>query len=186
MFIWVINILFSLHADGQTQIAEIAEDFGAETEGSQESVNVGMSGECSHQGMWVTNLFTLRLTGSDVQTPNVGDIAIEYHPHSQKDTRILKTEEFKESLSGHSEPTEPLDDKPWCPFRSREDYEFAELVHDATLNRAQIERFIKLLQCCQDFLGSFTLDNYNDLKHSLEDASKLLTPVIIPLPSVVN
>jgi len=122
-------------------------------------------------------LFTLGPIGSGVQTPNVGDITIEYHPRSGRNTRVLSSEEFKEGLSDRSEPTEPPDTEPWRPFRSREDYEFAELAHDAALNRTHTERLIKLLQRCQDSPGSFTLRNYNDLKDSLESASKLLTPV---------
>ena len=120
------------------------------------------------------------------KTPNVGDIVIEYHPRSGRDTQILSPGEFKESLSDRSEPTELPDDEPWRPFRSREDYEFAELVHDAALNRTQTERLIKLLRRCQDSPGSFTLQNYNDLKNLLESASKLLTPVTISSSSIIN
>lgn len=108
---------------------------------------------------------------------NAGDILIEYHPHSGKVTRILSPEEFKESLGDRSEPTDQPDDEPWRPFRSREDFEFADFVHDAALNRTQIEWLMKFVQHCQDTPGSFTLRNYNDLKSLLEDASKLLTPV---------
>ena len=117
-----------------------------------------------------------------MQTPNAGDIMIEYHPHSGRDARVLSSEEYKETLSDRSEPTEPPDIEPWRPFRSREDYEFAELVHDAALNRTHTERLIKLLQRCQDSPGSFTLRGYNDLKDSLESASKMLTPVSTSLP----
>lgn len=116
---------------------------------------------------------------------NAGDILIEYHPHSKKGTCILNPEEFKESLNNFSEATEPLDAEPWRPFRSREDFEFADLVHDATLNQTQIKRFIKLIKRCQDVPGSFTLQSYSDLKDSLDNASKLLTPVTI-LPYVLN
>ena len=128
----------------------------------------------------------LGLIGSSPQTPKAGDIIIEYHPHSKKATRILSSEEFKASLSDDSEPTEPQDDKPWLPFRSREDFEFAELVNDATLNKTQVERLIKLIRRCQDAPGSFTIKNYNELKGSLENASKLLTLVTIHSTPVVN
>ena len=80
------------------------------------------------------------------QTLNAGDIVIEYHPHSKRDTRILSPEEFKASLSDDLEPTKPPDDEPWRPFHSREDFEFAELVRDAALNQTQIDRLIKLVQ----------------------------------------
>ena len=89
---------------------------------------------------------TSGFTGLSAQTPNTGDIVIEYHPHSERDTRVLSPEEFKASLSDDSEPTKPPDDEPWRPFHSREDFEFAELVRDAALNRTQIDRLIKLVQ----------------------------------------
>ena len=120
--------------------------------------------------------------GSSTHALKAGDIVIEYHPHSKKPTRILSSEEFKASLSDDSEPTEPQDDKPWLPFDSREDFEFAEFINDATLNKTQVEKLIKLIRRCQDAPGSFTIKNYNHLKDSLERASKLLTPVTICLP----
>ena len=120
------------------------------------------------------------------KTPNISDIVIEYHPHSRRDTQILSLNKFKESLSNRSEPTEPPDDKLWHSFCSREDYEFAELMHNTMLNQTQTEWLIKLLWHCQDSPGSFTLQNYNDLKNLLESASKLLIPVTISFPSIIN
>jgi hypothetical protein len=114
-----------------------------------------------------------------MQILKAGDIVIEYHPHSKRSTHIISSEEFKASLSNNSEPTRPPDDELWRPFYSREAFEFAELVHDVALNKPQIERLIKLIQHCQDAPGSLTFHKYNDLKDSLENASKILTPVTI-------
>lgn len=116
--------------------------------------------------------------------PRVGDLKIEYHPHSKKGTRVLSSEEFKASLTDDSDPMEPPDEEPWLPFRSREDFEFAEIVNDAALNQGQTKRLIALIQRCQKAPGSFTLRGLDDLKNSLESASKLLTPVIIVSPPV--
>lgn len=119
--------------------------------------------------------------GSGVQTPNVGDIVIEYHPHSGKERRFFGPEEYKASLRDDSGPTGPPDDEPWRPFRTRKDFEFAEQVNDAALNRPQTEKLIKFVRSCQgdDRTDLFTIRNYSDLKDSLENASKLLTPVIM-------
>ena len=123
------------------------------------------------------------VAGPSAQTPNPGDIVIEYHPYSKKEKRVISAEEFKASLNNTPELTEPPDDEPWRPFRSREDFEFAELIHDAALNQPQIDRLIKLIRRCQDTPGSFTLRNHKDLKDLQENASKLLTPVTIYLPA---
>jgi hypothetical protein len=118
------------------------------------------------------------VVGSDARTPKDGDIVIEYHPHSEQATRILGPEEFKEFSSRRStNPLGPLDDQPWSPFSSREDFDFAAAVHDAKLNRNQIDKFIKLIQRCQEAPGSFTFNGYNDLKKTSDRASKLLTEV---------
>ena len=119
------------------------------------------------------------LIGSDTQAPQDGDIAIEYHPHSGRRTRVVSAEEFKETLNNQPDPTILPDDEPWLPFLSREDFDFVELVHDAKLNQKQTERLINLINHCQTPPGSFTLRNYNDLRSSLEHASKLLTNVRI-------
>ena len=119
------------------------------------------------------------LIGSDTQAPQDGDIAIEYHPHSGRRTRVVSAEEFKETLNNQPDPTILPDDEPWLPFSSREDFDFVELVHDAKLNQKQTERLINLINHCQTPPGSFTLHNYNDLRSSLKHASKLLTNVRI-------
>lgn len=100
---------------------------------------------------------------------------IEYHPHSERPTRIVSPEEFKKMFNDQPDPTAPPDDEPWHPFSTREDFDFAELVHDTKLNQKQIERFIDIINRCQKSPGSFTMRNHNDLKGSLEKASKLLT-----------
>ena len=130
-------------------------------------------------------LLTRTLTGSNTQAPQDGDIAIEYHPHSRRRTRIVNAEEFKETLNNQPDPTMPPDDEPWLPFSSRENFDFAELVHDAKLNQKQTDRLIGLINRCQTSPGSFTLCNYNDLRSSLENASKLLTNVRIYCSSLV-
>jgi len=116
------------------------------------------------------------LTGSGEQTPNDGDIKIEYHPHSGKGTRILSPDEYRESLDNGSEPTPPSDE-PWLPFCSREDFEFTEFVHDAALNQKQINRLIKLIRTCQKEPSRFTFNNFKDMRAALDDAGKLLTRV---------
>ena len=81
------------------------------------------------------------------------------------------------TLNKQSKLTKPPDDKPWLPFSSWEEFDFAELVHDAALNQKQINTLIKLIGRCQEVPGAFTFRNYSDLKRSLDEASKLLTRV---------
>ena len=71
----------------------------------------------------------------------------------------------------------PLDQTPWSPFHSREDFEFAELVHTAALKRDQVDRLAKLIKRCERKPGSFMFEGIQDVERSWEDASRLLTPV---------
>ena len=77
----------------------------------------------------------------------------------------------------NNERTVLPDEKPWRPFHSREDFEFAELVHNAALNRNQIDALVKLIRQCEKSPGSFTFEGFQDVEKSWKDASKLLTPV---------
>jgi hypothetical protein len=115
--------------------------------------------------------------GSNAQTPQDGDIVIQYHPHSEKATRVISPEDFKESLNCHPDTTGTLDEL-WCPFSSREDFEFAEFVHDVKLSQKQIEALIKLIQRCQEGPTPFTMNTFSDIKQAMDDADKLLTNVI--------
>ena len=93
-----------------------------------------------------TDLLILWLVEPDIQVPNAGDIVIEYHDHSGRERLIISSEEFKRSLKDELVLTEPVDDEPWHLFRSREDFEFVELINDAMLNWPQIDKLIKLIQ----------------------------------------
>lgn len=165
-------------ADNEIQITENVEGLGTDVEEFVGPVEADGDGEYEPDGIYSDSL-TSGLTGLRIRTPNAGDIVIQYHPNSKKGTHILTPEEFKASLKDDSEPIPPPDDEPWRPFRSREDFEFAELAKDAALNRRQIERMMKLIQRCQDGPAPLTFENYNDFKDSLENASKLLTKVTI-------
>ena len=107
-----------------------------------------------------------------------GDIQITYHPHSKKDVKIMKPEEFKQGMNQASSMGPP-DEEPWLPFHSRQDFEFAEIVHGAAMNQSQIKALIKLIHHCQENPGSFTLKDYDEVKKSWERASNLLTGVSI-------
>jgi hypothetical protein len=121
-----------------------------------------------------SGLTTLVALGGNVPQP--GDIQITHHPRSNKDTQTMGREEFRKQVNV-SEPTGPPLKEPWLPFRSREDFEFAEIVHDAAMNQSQIDNLIKFFQHCEQNPGKFTLNNCQDLKKSWQESSALLTNV---------
>jgi len=105
----------------------------------------------------------------------IDDIKVEYHPSSGRQTEIHHFGDYKQS---NSEPV-PLDNTtPWWPFSSRLDFEFAELVHEAALNKKQIDRLIGLFhKSSEDNSQRLSFKSHSDVQASWHAASERLTPV---------
>ncbi|KAG1882180.1 hypothetical protein F4604DRAFT_1921903 [Suillus subluteus] len=56
----------------------------------------------------------------------------EYHPSADREPLHQAFNEF--GINAHPEEQLPVDEAPWRPFRSRGNFEFAEIALDATLN----------------------------------------------------
>jgi hypothetical protein len=70
------------------------------------------------------------------------------------------------------------EEKPWWPyFNSREDFELAELMLDASLSQKQCNKLLDIIRRCAKGSGSVTLSGYSDLQSRWESASSLLTSV---------
>ncbi|KAK7454067.1 hypothetical protein VKT23_011580 [Stygiomarasmius scandens] len=99
-----------------------------------------------------------------------------YHPASGKQTKIQR---FKEYQTSHEEMhyTSP-DTKPWSPFRSRTDFEVAELALSASMNKEQTTKLIELLHHVAYGHDKFTIQNETDLKKTWELASEKTTKFV--------
>ncbi|KAF8195254.1 hypothetical protein K438DRAFT_1906569 [Mycena galopus ATCC 62051] len=69
----------------------------------------------------------------------------------------------------------PINKKPWAPFRTRLDFEIAEFVQDAMLNKNQINVLLSLIQRCSKNPEGWTLQNQADLKKQWTFASEICT-----------
>ena len=67
--------------------------------------------------------------------------------------------------------------EPWAPFRTREDFEFAELALETGMTRGQVNAMIKLFHKCIEEGGSFTIKNHKDMADTFEKASNRLAKV---------
>ena len=104
-----------------------------------------------------------------------GDIKVEYHPTSGRGTNIFKADEYRQSVPDAGATSEP---EPWAPFRTREDFEFAEIALKTGMTRGQVNAMIKLFhRCIEGGEGSFTLLNHKDMADTLELASNRLAKV---------
>jgi hypothetical protein len=107
----------------------------------------------------------------------VNDIKVEYHPNSGIPTSVEHLHEYRQRRLGERQQ---LPDQPWKPFRTRGDFEFAEIALDAALNKAQTNALISLIHHCISVPTSFTLSNHAELCQLWEQTSNKLT-VVSPL-----
>ena len=102
------------------------------------------------------------------------DVRVEYHPSSGRRAEVFKSNKYPPLAPEGSTIVEP---EPWAPFRTREDFEFAEAVLDAGMNKKQMAALIKLFHKCIKGDGSFTISSPKDLLDMLNVAGNRLTKV---------
>jgi hypothetical protein len=96
------------------------------------------------------------------------DIKIVYHPRCGKPDEIFHLEDYNSSLP---RPTNiPTEEKPWRPFRTRIDFEIAELILATHMNKDQTTNFLKLLHEIAADPKCFTIANKKDLDNAWEGA----------------
>lgn len=110
------------------------------------------------------------ITGKEIEDA----VKIDYHPHSNRNTEIKSYHDYLHQTQNSSPPT---DKQPWAPFRTRTDYEYAEIVLAASLNAAQNNALISLIHRIVRGEAEFTLRDNTDLKSLWDRAANKLTPV---------
>ena len=101
---------------------------------------------------------------------------MEYHPNAGKPTITHLFSEFTQgNVTQAYEPDSSTD--PWYPFRSRLDFEFAELALEAALSKEQTTRLLTLAQRIHAHTEKFTLQSYHDLQNTWKAAEHHMTPV---------
>lgn len=107
----------------------------------------------------------------DDENPKADDIRIEYHPKSGRETEAFAFEDF---VRGAPDSALPVGPDPWLPFRTREDFEFTELVLEAKMSKAEVNSLISLFNRCKGENSRFTLSSYDDMHQILATASERL------------
>jgi len=105
-------------------------------------------------------------SGTDIR---FDDIRTEFHPASGKAPVIAHFDEY-----GHTEGSTYTDlpnPRPWAPFESHLDFEVAELILSAALNKEQTTTLISLLKRVAEGAEEFTLQSHDDIKKKWEEAA---------------
>jgi hypothetical protein len=72
-----------------------------------------------------------------------------------------------------------VDGEPWRPFQSETDFEFAEIAHQATLNKEQTEALLCIIWNISSAGAKFSFKTYSDVRAAWQSAAEQLTPMSI-------
>ncbi|KAI0700322.1 hypothetical protein BC835DRAFT_1304172 [Cytidiella melzeri] len=103
-----------------------------------------------------------------INDAQIDNIKVEYHKSSRRPTHIYSFENFK-----RNERTVDLDlltPEPWKPFKTRLDFEVAEVIHEAKLNSKLTDRLLKAVHKILQKPCDFTLDSSADLNRYWQSA----------------
>ncbi|KIM45701.1 hypothetical protein M413DRAFT_430427 [Hebeloma cylindrosporum] len=99
----------------------------------------------------------------DNDDPQIHEIKIIYHPASKRADEHFRADDNIPNPSPVAEPEQPNAEKPWHPFRSRVDFEIAELALNAHLSKADTEHLLSIIQKCIQEPEQFTLRGHKDI-----------------------
>ncbi|KAF8871312.1 hypothetical protein CPB84DRAFT_1903942 [Gymnopilus junonius] len=93
----------------------------------------------------------------------IDDIKVEYHPKSHRPTKFYHLDDYAAQEGRPAE--EPVtDQEPWKPFRTRLDFEIAELMLDSHLNVGQSSVLLSLIRKAIAQPADFTLSSTDELE----------------------
>ncbi|KAG1796238.1 uncharacterized protein HD556DRAFT_1431370 [Suillus plorans] len=97
----------------------------------------------------------------------------EYHPKSGRATSIETFSTFR-----HNQDQQPpiIDEEPWQPFSCHADFEFAELAHNAALNKDHTDALLQLIWRIVDGQANITFKSHRDFSVAWDRATGQMTP----------
>ncbi|KAJ8074178.1 hypothetical protein PM082_012470 [Marasmius tenuissimus] len=96
-----------------------------------------------------------------------------YHPSSGRPTITQRFEEY--GMTSQEGSPIPPGAEPWRPFRTRIDFEVAELALCSAMNAEQTTTLIRLLQCVARGFDRFTLDSHAEMQATWDLAAERST-----------
>jgi len=100
---------------------------------------------------------------------------VEYHPHSQIPSTVHAFADF--SRRRPTEDLVPRNATPWEPFRTRLDFEIAEIALAAAMPKDLTNRFLDVIRRAASAKEDFTLQNHDEIRSLWEMASERFQPV---------
>jgi hypothetical protein len=107
------------------------------------------------------------------------DIKTEYHPHSGLQSHIQRFQMYGTSNGCDDNP--PIPTEPWRPFRSRLDFEVAELALATYMNDDEVNTLCSLIHRAASGFEKFSIEGSKDLNHLWQLAASKRTQVYYTL-----
>ncbi|PPQ63348.1 hypothetical protein CVT24_006721, partial [Panaeolus cyanescens] len=98
-------------------------------------------------------------------------IRTQYHPRSQLPTTVVDFDDYQARPS----PQPHVFADPYSPFKSRTDFEFAEIALKSALTQDQIDAMIQLFERVKSGQDSFNITSHRHLRETWEAASHFVT-----------
>ncbi|KAG1738384.1 uncharacterized protein EDB91DRAFT_1237752 [Suillus paluster] len=113
----------------------------------------------------------------------VDDIKVVHHPKSRIPTKVHVFGDFKRHPAHHSSWSTPEPDaQPWRPFKSRLEFDIAEITLEAALNNAQTDHLLDICRRCARQSEKFTFQNHKDIRAKWDAASQHFTKDVVSIP----
>lgn len=118
---------------------------------------------------------TLSSLAAETSVPSSLDtFKTEYHPKSGRATTI---ETFSTFGRKQDQWLPIIDEEPWQPFSCRADFEFAELAHNAALNKDHTDDLLRLIWRIAEGHATLTFKSHRDVSSAWDRAASQMTPV---------
>lgn len=113
----------------------------------------------------------------DHRPPALDDIKVEYHKASGRSPEIYAFEDFTRDEPEADPQLLGLSEEPWKPFSSRLDFEFAELTHEAHMNKGQVSKLLEIIRSITGDKDKFTFKTVDDVDVAWSKAQSLYPSV---------
>lgn len=111
--------------------------------------------------------------------PLVDDIKIEYHPHTKRPPDIFSLNVYQARRHKIKVPR-TNSKRPWKPFQTRAEFEFAEVALKASLTKNQVDALIQVMQRCIKGEDTFEIHDHAHLC-KIWDAGAVLHTAVCPI-----
>ena len=99
------------------------------------------------------------------------DFKTEYHSHSKCPTLFQMADEFCIDKSFMPPP----DTTSWCPFQCKDDFKFAEIALNASLNKGQVNALLDLISHISKSQAQIMFKNEDELHKACDMTAEELT-----------